>query len=181
MHFRVLLDLFSFAGKRRAFIIVNDDASYGLALQYFNENSSINIINLGASDNEQQDIIKHLLTIKASTASVVFLHCHSKLAHIILWLAKDFRLINDDILWILSEKAVPGIQDTHLLPSLVYLIRQQRQSHQEDFYRRQLIDSLSLLQRTFASVSVEGVHDYLRKPTNCFEASVWTKGRELYG
>ncbi|XP_068670202.1 glutamate receptor ionotropic, NMDA 1-like [Montipora foliosa] len=180
-HFRVLVDLFSFAGKRRAFIIVNDDASYGLALQYFNENSSINIINLGASDNEQQDIVKHLLTIKSSTASVVFLYCRSKLAHIILWLAKDFRLINDDVLWILSEKAVRDIQDTHLLPSLVYLIRQQRRSRQEDFYRRQLIDSLSLLQRTFASLSVEGVHDYLRKPTNCFEAAVWSKGRELYG
>ena len=176
----MLVDLFRYAGKRQAFIIVSDDASYELALQYFNENDRIfsNIINLAAS--EKQDIIQQLLKIKSSSASAVFLLCHSKLAHLILWLAKDLRLINDNMLWILSEKAVRDVQDIYMLPSLIYLIRQRKYERWEDLNRRHLMDSLSLVQRAFDSMSDDVVQDYLRKPSNCFQTPVWTKGQQLH-
>lgn len=181
LQFTVLVDLFRYAGKRRAFIIVSDDTSYELALQYFNENDdgiSSNIINLAAS--EKQDIIQQLLRIKSSTACAVFLLCNSKLAHLILWLAKDLRLISDDVLWILSEKSLRDIQDVYMLPSLIYLMRQHKYERWEDFNRRHLIDSLSLVQRTFESMSDDVVQDYLRKPSNCSQTPVWKKGEQLH-
>ncbi|XP_015774940.1 PREDICTED: glutamate receptor ionotropic, NMDA 2B-like [Acropora digitifera] len=181
LQFTVLVDLFRYAGKRRAFIIVSDDTSYELALQYFNENDdgiSSNIINLAAS--EKQDIIQQLLRIKSSTACAVFLLCNSKLAHLILWLAKDLRLISDDVLWILSEKSLRDIQDVYMLPSLIYLMRQHKYERWEDFNRRHLTDSLSLVQRTFESMSDDVVQDYLWKPSNCSQTPVWKKGEQLH-
>lgn len=160
---------------------MSDDTSYELALQYFNENDdgiSSNIINLAAS--EKQDIIKQLLRIKSSTACAVFLLCNSKLAHLILWLAKDLRLINDEVLWILSEKSLRDIQDVYMLPSLIYLMRQHKYGRWEDFNRRHLIDSLSLVQRTFESMSDDVVQDYLWKPSNCSQTPVWKKGEQLH-
>ena len=161
---------------------MNDGTSHGLALQYFIENDfrSINIINLGAPDIDQRDIIKQLLRIKSNPTDAVYLYCDSKLAHFILWLAKDFRLINDDILWILSEKSLHDIQDVYTLPSLIYLIRTRRFSSQEEFDKRQLNDSLSIVQRTFDSIDDEVVQDYLRRPTDCFSSPVWTRGQELH-
>ena len=178
-----MLDLLQYVGKRQAFVIVSDDTSYGLAQQYFVENAdifSITIINLGAPDVEQQDIIKQLFRIKASTTRAVYLYCDSKLANFILWLAKDFRLINEDTLWILSEKSLHNIKDLYTLPSFIYVIRTERFSSEEEFNRKQLIASLSMVKRTFDSMDDEVVQDYLRTPTDCFSSPTWTKGQELH-
>lgn len=180
--FTVFTQLLHYAGKRQAFVIVSDDTSYGLALQHFNENQfiSITIINLGTPGTQQRDIIKQLLRIKSSTTHAVYLYCDSKLAHFILWLAKDFRLINNEIMWILSEKSLHNTQELYTLPSSLYLIRTERFSSQEEYDSRQLIDSLSIVKRTFDSIYGEVVQDYLRRPTNCFSSPTWTKGQELH-
>ena len=182
LQFTVFLDLLHYVGKKQAYIIVSDDISYGLALQHNNENEffSVTIINLGSPDITQQDIIKQLLRIKSSTTHAVYLYCDSKLAHFILWLAKDFRLINNDILWVVSEKALQDIQDLYTLPSSIYLIKTERCSSQEQYDRRQLIDSLKIVQRTFDSIDGEVVQDYLRRPTDCFSSPTWTKGQQLH-
>lgn len=178
----MLLDLLRYVGKSQAFVVVSDDISYGQALEYFNENEfiSIEIINLGAPDVSQSDITKELLRIKSSTAQAVYLYCDSKIAHFILWLAKDFRLINDDIFWILSEKSLHDIQDVYTLPSSIYLIRTKTFSNQEEFDRKQLIDSLSIVQRTFESMKDEIVQNYLKRPGDCFGSPTWNEGRKLH-
>lgn len=151
-------------------------------MQHFNDKefTSVMIINLGSPDIQQHDIIQELLRIKSSTAHAVYLYCDSKLAHFILWIAKDFRLINENMLWILSEKSLRNVPNLYTLPSFIYAIRTARYASEEEFDRRQLIDSLSVIQRTFGSMNERKMQQYLRRPSDCYSSSIWTKGQELH-
>ena len=178
----MFLEVLKYVERRRAFVIVSDDTSHGLVMQYCNDNdfASVAIINLGFPDIEQRDIIQELLRIKSSTAHAVYLHCDSKLAHFILWIAKDFRLIDENMLWILSEKSLHGIPNLYTLPSFIYAIRTERFASEEEFDRRQLTDSLSVIQKTFGSMDESEVRGYLRQPSDCHSSSAWNKGQELH-
>lgn len=178
----MFLDFLKYAGKREAFVIVSDDTSYGLAMQHYNDNefAAVTIINLGSPDLEQRDIIKELQRIKSSTTHAVYLYCDSKLAHFILWIAKDFRLISENLLWVLSEKALHNVVDLYTFPSFIYAIRTERFSSDEEFDRKQLTASLSVIQRTFASMDERDVQQYLRRPSDCYSSSTWTRGQELH-
>lgn len=178
----MFLDVLKYVGKRRAFVIVSDDTSYALVMQYYNDNdfASVTIINLGSPDIEQQDIIQELLRIKSSTAHAVYLYCNSKLAHFILWIARDFRLINENMLWIVSEKSLHNVPNIYTLPSFIYAIRTERFASEEEFDKRQLTDSLSVIQKTFGSMDEREVKEYLRKPSDCYNTSAWNKGQELH-
>ena len=145
-----------------------------------NDFASLTIINLGSPDIEQRDIIQELLRIKSSTAHAVYLHCDSKLAHFILWIAKDFRLINENMLWILSEKSLHDIPNIYTLPSFIYAIRTQRFASEEEFDRRQLMDSLSIIQETFGLMNEREVREYLRQSSDCYSNSAWNKGQQLH-
>ena len=180
--FTVFCDLLRYVGKRKAFVVVSDDTSYSFALQQCNDDEfiSLTVIHLEAANIQQQEIIQQLQRIQSSTTQAVYLYCDSKLAHFILWLAKDFRLINDDILWILSKKSLENVHNLYELPSSTYLIRTESFSNEEEIERRQLIDNLSVVKRTFDSMEDEVILDYLRRPTNCFSSPKWTKGKQLY-
>lgn len=182
MQFTVFCDLLRYVGKRKAFVVVSDDTSYSLALQQCTDDEfiSLTVIHLRAPNIQQQDIIQQLQRVKSSTNQAVYLYCDSKLAHFILWLAKDFRLIDDEILWILSKKSLENVHNLYELPSSTYLIRTESFSNEEEFERRQLIDKLSVVKRTFDSMDDEVVLEYLRRPTNCFSSPKWTKGKQLY-
>ena len=182
LQFTVFLEVLKYAGKRRAFVIVSDDASYGLLMQYCHDNdfASVTIINIGSPDIEQRDIIQELLRIKSSTAHAVYLHCNSKIAHFILWIAKDYRLIDENMLWILSEKSLHDTPHLYTLPSFIYAIRTERFASEEEFDRRQLTDSLSVIQKTFGSMHEHEVREYLRQPSDCYSNSAWDKGQELH-
>ena len=179
----MFLEVLKYVGKRRAFVIVSDDASYGLITKHYNDNdfASLTIINLGSPAIEQRDIIQELIRIKSSTAHAVYLHCDSKLANFILWIAKDFRLINENMLWILSEKSLHDIPNIYTLPSFIYAIRTQKFASEEEFDRRQLTDSLLLIQKTFGSMNEREVREYLRQPaSDCYSNSAWNKGQQLH-
>ena len=180
--FTVFCDLLCYVGIRKAFVVVSDDTSYSFALQQCNDDEfiSLTVIHLEAPNIQQQEIIQQLQRIKSSTTQAVYLYCDSKLAHFILWLAKDFRLINDDILWILSKKSLENVHNLYELPSSTYLIRTESFSNEEEIERRQLIDNLSVVKRTFDSMEDEVILDYLRRPINCFSSPKWTKGKQLY-
>lgn len=177
----VFLDVLNYVGKRRAFVIVSDDISYGLVMQYYSDNdfASVTIINLGSPNIEQNDIIQELLRMKSSTVHAVYLLCSSKLAHFILWIAKDFRLINENMLWILSEKSLLNIPNLYTLPSFIYSIQTQRLVGEGEFDRRQLTDSLSIIQKTFGSMDEREVREYSRPPSECYSNSAWNKGQQL--
>ena len=151
-------------------------------MQHFNDNkfASVIIINLGSPDIQQQDIIRELLRIKSSTVHAVYLYCDSKLAHFVLWIAKDFRLINENMLWILSEKSLHNVPHLYTLPSFIYAIRTVKFANEEEFDRRQLTDSLSVIQRTFGSMDEREMRQYLRSPSDCYSSSTWNKGQELH-
>lgn len=151
-------------------------------MQHYNdiESASVVIINLGSPDIQQDDIVQELLRIKSSTAHAVYLYCDSKLAHFILWIAKDFRLINENMLWILSERSLSNVPDIYTLPSFIYTIRTARFASEEEFDRRLLNDSLSVIQRTFATMDKRDIQKYLRKPSDCYSSSIWNKGQELH-
>ena len=182
LQFTVFLEILKYVERRRAFVVVSDDTSYGLVMQYCNDIdfASVTIINLGSPDIEQRDIIQELLRIKSSTAHAVYLHCDSKLAHFILWIAKDFRLIDENMLWILSEKSLHDISDLYTLPSFIYAIRTERFVGEEEFDRRKLTNSLSVIQKTFGSMHEREVKEYLRQPSDCHSNSAWNKGQDLH-
>ena len=181
--FRVFVDVINYVGRRQGYVIVSDETSYGLAFRYYNdvEFTSVKIISLSDTDIQNRAVSEQLLKLKSSTARAILLHCDTKLASIILWFAKDLGLINDDIMWILSERTLQSVEHLHTLPSRIYSFRAETSSNQEKFEQTKLIDSLSLIQRTFDSMDDDEVRGYGRSSSNCYDSSsIWTKGVDLY-
>ena len=176
--FSVVLNFFRYIGKSNAFVIVNDEVTQGLALEFFSgvRAHPVTVIKIDTSSLVHIEISKNLLRIKSSNVQSIFLHCERKFAHLMLWLAKDFGLINDEYTWIVSDRIVQSFSDLLPLPSSIYGVRANLPPKRED----RLAQSLYLIQRTFETIPSDVIPQYLGKHLDCYGTETWTKGEELY-
>ncbi|XP_031563699.1 glutamate receptor ionotropic, NMDA 1-like [Actinia tenebrosa] len=183
LQFNVVLEFFRYIGNAEAFVIVSDDTTHGLALQFF---SDINFVTVSIFKidkmNPQPSVSEYLMRIKASLASAVFLHCDVDLAKHILWSAKDFGVFGEGLFWIVSENIVENTEHSYMLPSGIHAIRVEGLQYTDRFFADRLYNTYEVLHKALNSSTDAELRRFLRKPptTKCSDMEEWKHGKELY-
>lgn len=184
LQFNAVLEFFRYIGNAEAFVIVSDDTTHGLALEFFSAIKfvTVTIFKIDILRNPQPSVSKYLMQIKASLASSVFLHCDVDLAKHILWSAKDFRVFGEGFFWVVSENIVQNTEHLYMLPSGIHAIRAEDLQYADRFFTDRLYNAYEVLQKALNSSSDAELRNFVRKPSTakCSDVEEWKHGKELY-
>ena len=184
LQFKVVLEFFRYIGNAEAFVIVSDDTTHGLALEFFSAVHfvSVTIFKIDILRNPQPSVSKYLMQIKASLVSTVFLHCDVDLARHILWSAKDFRIFGEGFFWIVSEDVVENTEYVYMLPSGIHAIRAEGLQYRDGYFANRLNETYEVLHKALNSSSDAELRRFLRKPSpaKCSDVDEWKHGQDLY-
>ena len=179
--FAVVWGLLEYTGRSDIFVIVGDDFSHGLAHSYLSRHQEFDshIITIDRTNLFYDHLNQVLLQIKSSVRPVIFLYCDARLAKTLLWYAKDFKMIDESFLWIISESIVRETNDFYTLPSLIYGIRMMGSEDVIQFQSERLLVGLELLMMSLVPTATSG--NLIEGPSkDCFGPGGWQQGKMLY-
>lgn len=119
-----------------------------------------------------------LMKIKSSVRPLIFLYGTTGIARTVLWCAKDYRMIEETFLWIISEGILKEVKDLFTLPSLIYGIRLKGNEDIWKFQSERLFTGLELLQLALGQTA--RTNDVIGTLNNCSDPVDWEYGRQLY-
>ena len=173
--------LLKYTGRSLLFVVVSDEVSHGLAYSYFNghkkEFQAI-ITNIGSTHMRHSILSELLIQIKSSIRPLIFLYGDARIAQVLLWYAKDYRMIEESFLWIISENILHETEDLFRFPSLIYGIRLKGSKDIWNFMSQRLSSGLNLLQFSLEQTVMEN-GELKRTSSDCSDRGDWKQGLQL--